>query len=159
MSNHDKKYTPPKKRATPRKASAGAEALARSDATKAAEVEEQRRGDVIPSPVPYDRDELGSGRGLTYEWEYWIEQLQLQITSLQNSGGGGSGGGGSAVYVHTQSSATSVWMISHSLGTKPNVLVLDNAGQQLLAEVTFPSNSLVTVTHAAPYAGVAYLRA
>lgn len=110
----------------------------------------------MPSPVPYDGDELGSGRGLTYEWEYWIEQLQLQINNL---GGGGGGGSGSVTYVHTQSAAASVWSVTHSLGTKPNVLVVDNAGQQLVCQVDYPSNSTVTLTHGSPYSGVAYLRA
>lgn len=114
---------------------------------------------MIPSPVPYDQDELGSGRGITYEWEYWINRVQEQINDINASGGGGGGGTGSVLYVHTQSAATSVWMITHSMGTKPNVLIVDNSGQQLLPEIHFPSNSQVTVTHAIPYAGVAYLRA
>lgn len=153
-SNHDKKPAP-RKRAAPRAGSAGADALAR----QGAEESEQRRTEVIPSPVPYDGNELGSGRGFTYEWEFWINRVQQQIDTINASGGGGGGGSGSVTYVHTQSSAAAVWTITHSLGTKPNVLVVDSSGQELLTEVNFLSNSQVTVTHALPYAGTAYLRA
>jgi hypothetical protein len=151
VSNHDKKYTPPKK--AKRTSSAGADALARSDAQAK---QPQLRGDVIPSPVPYDLDELGSGRGLTYEWEYWVHQLQSQINSLSSGGGGGSG---AVTFVHTQGTAAAVWPITHSMNTKPNVLVVDNTGRQLICQVDYPSNNTVTLTHGSPYTGVAYLRA
>ncbi len=115
------------------------------------------RGDVMPSPVPYDYDELASGRSFMYEWEHWVDKIQHQVDSLIANGG--SGGGGGASYVHTQSTATSQWTINHYLNTKPGVTVVDNSGQELLAELHYPNNSTVLVTHGSPYSGVAYLRA
>ncbi len=111
----------------------------------------------MPSPVPYDRYELGSGRGLTYEWEFWIDQLQQQIDNIGTGGGGGTGTGAS--YVHNQTSAASTWSIVHNLATKPAVTLIDPTGKELHAEISWPNNSTVTVTHAQPYSGTAYLRA
>lgn len=105
---------------------------------------------TIPSPVPYDRDELGSGRGLTYEWEFWIDEVLNQIQTL---------GGGVQSFVHDQAVAAAVWNIPHLLGTVPSVVVVDGTGQELHAEVHYPDDENVVVIHGQPYAGTAYLRA
>lgn len=95
----------------------------------------------------------GGGRGFRYQWEEEAQNLQAQI----NAGGGGGGGGG-ASFVFTQSAPAATWVIDHHLGLIPDVLVLDNTGQQMIAELRFPSNQTCVVLHSAPYAGTAYLR-
>ncbi len=105
---------------------------------------------TIPSPVPYDRAELGSGRGLTYEWEFWIDEVLDQIQAL---------GGGVQSFVHEQAVASAVWNIPHLLGTIPSVVLVDGSGQEMLAELHYPDDQNVVVIHGQPYAGTAYLRA
>jgi hypothetical protein len=100
--------------------------------------------------------EIGSGRGLTYEWEFFVANLLGRIQSLE--GGGGGGGGGGVSYVHTQSAAAATWSITHAMGTKPVVTVVSVTGQQLLTQVDYPDNNTTVITHAMPYAGTAYLR-
>lgn len=144
MSNRDKKYTPPKR--APRKSSPGAEALLRATA----ENEQQRR------EAPFDGPELPTGRTFAYEWEERLQVVEQRLTTVESGGGSG---GGSRTHVHEQASAAAVWTIAHTLATRPDVLVVDGAGQQLIAEVRYPNDSTVTVTHGSPYAGTAYLRA
>lgn len=95
----------------------------------------------------------GGGRGFRYQWEETARSLQNQI----NAGGGGGGGGG-ASYVHEQTTPAATWVIDHHLSLIPDVLILDNTGQQMIAELRFPSNQTCVVLHSAPYAGTAYLR-
>lgn len=60
-------------------------------------------------------------------------------------------------HVHMQSTASTEWTITHSLGGKPSVTVVDSANTVVIGEVTYNSNSQVTVTFTAPFSGYAYL--
>lgn len=60
-------------------------------------------------------------------------------------------------YVHTQASVSSVWVINHNLSGKPSVTIVDSADTVVVGEVTYNSNSQVTVTFTAPFSGYAYL--
>lgn len=60
-------------------------------------------------------------------------------------------------YVHTQGAASSVWVINHTLGGKPSVTIVDSADTVVIGEVTYNSNSQVTVEFTAPFSGYAYL--
>jgi hypothetical protein len=92
----------------------------------------------------------GGGRGFSYQWEDATQELHDEIASV-------SGGAGVSFTFH-QSTPVAQWVIDHHLGLIPNVLLLDGSGQQLIAEVQFPSDQTVVVNHSAPYAGTAYLR-
>jgi hypothetical protein len=98
------------------------------------------------------RADLATGRGLTYEWEFFVDQL----FRLVNAGGGG--GGATPTIEFVQSSAAAVWTVNHGLGAYPNVLVIDSSGQELLAEVHYPDDQQVVIVHGQPYSGTAYLR-
>lgn len=100
------------------------------------------------------RADLGSGRGLTYEWEFFVDQLFRNQTS-----GGGGGGGGSATFEYDQPTAASVWTINHGLSAFPSVVLVDLSGQELHAELHYPDDQKVVVMHGQPYSGTAYLRA
>jgi hypothetical protein len=65
--------------------------------------------------------------------------------------------GNSRRHVHTQGTVSSSWVITHSLGGKPSVTVVDSADTVVVGEVTYNSNSQVTVTFSAPFSGYAYL--
>lgn len=70
---------------------------------------------------------------------------------------GQGGGGGVGPYVHTQSSAAATWTITHNLGRYPQVTVVDDARTRFIADIAYPSLNAVTVVHAAPVTGSAYL--
>ena len=60
-------------------------------------------------------------------------------------------------HVHTQGTVSSTWTISHSLGGRPSVTVVDSAGTVVFGEVQYLSNTQVRVIFSAPFSGSAYL--
>jgi len=60
-------------------------------------------------------------------------------------------------YTHVQNLAATTWTINHPLGRKPSVTLVDSAGTEFLADVSYPSNSQVVVLLAYPTSGKAYL--
>lgn len=60
-------------------------------------------------------------------------------------------------YVHTQNTASSNWVINHSLGGYPSVTVVDSASTTVIGEVSYVSTSQVQVTFTSPFSGYAYL--
>lgn len=60
-------------------------------------------------------------------------------------------------HVHTQASPSTTWIINHALGGKPSVTVVDSADTMVIGEVTYNSNTQVTVTFTAAFSGYAYL--
>lgn len=59
--------------------------------------------------------------------------------------------------VHTQASVSSSWVISHDLGGRPSVTVVDSAGTVVVGEVSYNSDTQVTISFTAPFSGYAYL--
>lgn len=96
----------------------------------------------------------GGGRGFYYEWEKTAAQLDQRLDTIE----AGPGGGGGSYYVHQQTTASATWVIDHHLGFIPSVYILDSNGQQMIAEIDFPSDQTVVINHSAPYSGSAYLR-
>lgn len=70
---------------------------------------------------------------------------------------GPTGPPGGSTYTHTQSTPAASWAITHNLGRYPQVTVVDTAGVRLFPDLTYDSLNTVTVTHAAPTAGSAYM--
>lgn len=70
---------------------------------------------------------------------------------------GPAGAPGGSTYTHTQSTPAASWAITHNLGRYPQVTVVDNAGVRLFPDLTYDSLNTVTVTHAVPTTGSAYL--
>lgn len=60
-------------------------------------------------------------------------------------------------YVHTQTVASSTWVITHPLGGRPSVTVVDSANTVVFGEVKYDSTSQVTVSFTVPFSGFAYL--
>jgi hypothetical protein len=60
-------------------------------------------------------------------------------------------------HVHSQPVVSDVWIIDHPLNGKPSVTIVDSADTVVVGEVTYNSNSRVTVTFTAPFSGYAYL--
>ncbi len=64
---------------------------------------------------------------------------------------------GSNRHVHTQGSAQTTWTITHTLGGRPQVTVVDSTGTVVIGEVTYDSDTQVTVKFSAAFSGSAYL--
>lgn len=62
-----------------------------------------------------------------------------------------------STYVHSQSSASSTWTISHGLGRKPSVTIVDSSGNVQIGEVLYDSDNQITLAFAAAFSGYAYL--
>lgn len=60
-------------------------------------------------------------------------------------------------HIHTQSSASSTWNITHALGGRPSVTIVDSAGTVVVGNVVYNSNTSITVSFTAPFSGFAYL--
>jgi hypothetical protein len=60
-------------------------------------------------------------------------------------------------YTFEQQAASATWVITHSLGGKPQVTIVDSANTVVVGTVTYNSNSQVTVDFTAPFSGYAYL--
>lgn len=56
-----------------------------------------------------------------------------------------------------QQSAAATWEITHALGGKPQVTIVDSADTLVFGEVRYNSNTVVTVTFSAAFSGKAYL--
>ena len=60
-------------------------------------------------------------------------------------------------FEHTQGSASNSWVINHNLGFKPNVTVVDSAGNIVEGEITYTNSNSLTVSFQASFSGYAYL--
>lgn len=60
-------------------------------------------------------------------------------------------------YEYTQSTEATTWTINHNLGRMPVVLLVDDNGDQLYAQVHYSSVNTVVVTFTSPTKGKAYL--
>lgn len=60
-------------------------------------------------------------------------------------------------YVHTQSVAASTWTITHNLQRYPQVTLVNESSQTVLAPVTYVSANQVTVAFSEALAGRAFL--
>jgi hypothetical protein len=60
-------------------------------------------------------------------------------------------------YEHTQGSASTSWAITHNLGFKPNVTVVDSAGNIVEGEIAYTNSNTLTVSFASAFSGKAYI--
>ncbi len=60
-----------------------------------------------------------------------------------------------SAYVHTQSSASTEWVVNHNLARRPFVAVTSPGGVEVMADVLHQSDNQVRIRFATAYAGVA----
>lgn len=60
-------------------------------------------------------------------------------------------------YEHMQGSASNSWTITHNLGFKPNVTVIDSAGNIVEGEIAYTNTNSLTVSFQSAFSGTAYL--
>lgn len=63
----------------------------------------------------------------------------------------------SARYVHTQAVASTTWVVVHTLGGRPSVTIVDSSGSVVIGDITYNSDTQVTLFFSAPFSGFAYL--
>jgi hypothetical protein len=64
---------------------------------------------------------------------------------------------GRVSHEHMQGSASNSWVINHNLGFKPNVTVLDSAGNLVEGEFAYTNSNSLTVSFQSAFSGNAYL--
>jgi hypothetical protein len=64
---------------------------------------------------------------------------------------------GRVSYEHTQGSTSNSWVINHNLGFKPNVTVVDSAGNIVEGEVAYTNSNSLTVSFQSSFSGYAYI--
>jgi hypothetical protein len=69
----------------------------------------------------------------------------------------GAGSSNTRRHIHAQGAASTTWTITHTLGGKPSVTVVDSADTVVVGEVTYNSNSVVVVNFTSAFSGFAYL--
>jgi hypothetical protein len=60
-------------------------------------------------------------------------------------------------YEHIQGTASNSWTITHNLGFKPNVTVIDSAGTIYEGEIAYINTSTLTISFSAAFSGKAFL--
>jgi len=64
---------------------------------------------------------------------------------------------GRVSYEHMQGAASNSWAITHNLGFKPNVTVIDSAGNIVEGEIAYTNTNSLTVSFQSAFSGNAYL--
>jgi hypothetical protein len=67
--------------------------------------------------------------------------------------------GPSPMYEQVFATAALVWIVVHPLNTKPSVTTVDQNGDEVIGDVSFPDNSTVIISFGLPFAGTARLKA
>lgn len=66
-------------------------------------------------------------------------------------------GGNTRRHVHSQPVVSDEWIINHTLGGYPSVMVVDSARTVVVGEVTYNSTTQVVVNFTSAFSGYAYL--
>ena len=83
------------------------------------------------------------------------EAVVVRVAGGERGPAGPPGTG--STYVHTQSTPSAVWTITHNLARRLSVTVVDSTDRVVLGEVRYPSDNQITVTFSAAFSGAAYL--
>ena len=60
-------------------------------------------------------------------------------------------------YVHEQAVASNTWTITHNLGKKPSVTIVDSADTEVIGQVTYVDLNTIIVSFTTKFSGTAYL--
>jgi len=60
-------------------------------------------------------------------------------------------------HVHVQSSPENTWVVNHTLGGKPSVMVVDSADTIIVGDVTYISNTEIRIDFTSAFSGSVYL--
>jgi hypothetical protein len=60
-------------------------------------------------------------------------------------------------HIHTQASASATWTITHALGGRPSVTIVDSSSTVVIGDVVYNSDTSITINFSAAFSGFAYL--
>lgn len=80
-----------------------------------------------------------------------------QSVTISEAVVGLQGASGDLHYTHTQSTPSATWTITHNLGKRPSVTIVDSGGNEWKTAVEHVSNNQTIVRFTAPFSGFAYL--
>lgn len=60
-------------------------------------------------------------------------------------------------YVHEQQVASQTWVVTHNMGKRPSVTIVDTADDEVIGQVKFNSDNQLTIYFSSPISGKAYL--
>ncbi len=84
------------------------------------------------------------------------ETLKISQPSVNVSIAGAIAGKDSH-YTHDQNSASDTWSVTHNLGKKPSVVIVDSADTVLYGHIEYTDLNSLTITLSAPTSGKAYI--
>jgi hypothetical protein len=70
---------------------------------------------------------------------------------------GVTGGGGDAHFVYEQNMPSATWEVTHNLGKKPSVVVVDTTENTVVGDIQYTSLNTLTITFVDSFSGKAYL--
>lgn len=116
---------------------------------------------VYRSVAPYDEVEA--------DVEYTdLNSLTIRTTSIPATdeltvlvsgpgAAGGAGGAGDLTYIHTQTVAAATWPVTHNLGKRPSVSVVDSGDSTIEPDIHYVSLNQVSILFGSATSGKAYL--
>jgi hypothetical protein len=91
-----------------------------------------------------------------------VQQPSLQTTiviprpTTSVSIKGVTGGGGDAHYTHVQGTAEATWEVTHNLGKRASVTVVDSTDNVVIGEIEYLTMNTVRLKFAGAFSGKAY---
>ena len=67
------------------------------------------------------------------------------------------GVGGDLNFTFTQAAPALVWIVNHNLGKNPSVSIVDNAGEEVYAQVDYTNLNSLTITFTQAFSGKAFM--
>ena len=114
--------------------------LLRLDPGSSAAGRNPRQGLTLDDLVDVEVTTPTAGQVLKYNGNKWIDDTDA-----------------TQAYVHTQSVASATWTITHNLGFRPSVELINAAYHEIDGDITHVSNNVCVVTFNLPVAGFARL--
>lgn len=86
-----------------------------------------------------------------------VLEVNEESVIIEDAHRGPQGIPGPSGFVHQQTVPSAEWVIDHDLDKHPAVDVVDSASNVVIGEIHYNSDSRVTITFRAPFAGRAFL--
>jgi len=103
---------------------------------------------TLEDELNYIRSQIKAVKGTGNYDDVVSDSLRELAERLRNSEG----------YVHTQTTAATIWTIVHSLNRFPGIIVFDTEYNQIFAKVKMLNVNTARVTFSEPIAGTAFLK-
>lgn len=93
----------------------------------------------------------------------WVASALANYTLIDDTNIGNSSGwqideaSSTETYVHNQGSPSATWSITHGMGKKPSVVVIDSGGDICTGTIVYDTDNALTLTFSAGFSGTAYL--